>query len=56
LTIQAIVFEGAGKGKDAEKIMKEAWKDERPDAERLKKWFFRDRSLDLALKVVSRLK
>lgn len=55
LTIQAVVLEATGKRSEAEKLMKEAWEDDLPGSERLKKWFFRGRSLDLALKIVARL-
>jgi len=55
LTVKAIVSEAAGEKAQAEKLMREAWPNTLPDKDRLEEWFFRGKSLDLALKIISRL-
>jgi hypothetical protein len=54
LSIQAIVNEASGKSSEADRNIKDAWNGENPSAEQLKKWFLKDKPLELILKVIAR--
>lgn len=56
LTVQAAVYESAGKAKEAEKLIGEAWEGQLPDYNDLDKWYISERLRAIVLKIVGRLK
>lgn len=55
LTVQAAAFEAAGNAKEAEKLLREAWKQRLPSYEDLDKWYINEKLRNLVLKIVRRL-
>ena len=56
LAIQAIVFEASGNKKGADSNIKEAWNGEYPSEDQLRKWFLKDKPLEILLTVIKRQK
>lgn len=56
LAILAAAYEASGKKTEADKLIVEAWQRENPTSDQLKKWFFKDKVLELILNVIARQK
>jgi tetratricopeptide (TPR) repeat protein len=56
LAIQAIAFDAAGKKDEADKNIAEAWNGNNPSEEQLKKWFLKDKPLNILLAILNRQK
>ena len=55
LTVQAAAFEAAGDGKEAEKLLLEAWEQKLPNYDDLDAWYINKTLRDLVLKIAARL-
>lgn len=55
LTVQAAVFEVSGNEKEAEKLLREAWKQGLPTFDDLDKWYINKQLREIVLKIVRRI-
>jgi hypothetical protein len=55
LTVQAAALEVSGNGKEAEKLLREGWKQNLPTYEDLNKWYINEKLRQTVLKIVKRI-